>query len=805
MSGFLSFVTGTTTVPRPPTAPVVPRPGNNIANHGLTSGASTNTSTSVSTSPNTSPGISSHSTSDEGEILDSRQPRRSGSQPPSRTSTSTSLSTSHSQLSNHDQSFQAPNRVSTSDLCSPSGPSQQSIARKDGGSGSKKKARKPAAFETLIFVRPPPTSKAHPLNFQCQLVAPSPPTPNPRRTSINSLYPITSRQSTAPSVQSHRLSSHDATTPAGEYPPTDPNSNDVEELETPEDHALSRSPSVKSTNSVISTSTSGTIGGSSGLKRIVPLYNLNCHTVIACNISDAGTDAKVARFFKRNLEISSFGSLEPIEHWPPLPSSNTLQYQPLSSTSLAVYPASPQLTSTRKLSTSPSDTGSPRISLESTLSAGALDELNRGPLGMQENGGTTKRFLGKLFRKTPSKNGPRAGGERAVSSSGNFFSSFSLGEKEPRTSSEQRARSSRSSFTAPLSAAVTEAVNEAVVGGGSNKRAPYLGAPTLGTSPIVKPPLEGMKTSGRPSAYIWIVSKWATPGDVWSFAAISNTLPSFSHSPIPSPSDTSFSIRPPANNPDPRSLKPVSLVRFEWVRGRSSSTDKLSADCNSRPTSTRRVSASNIAASLPSQSSAGPATPPRRVSSQTERPSSSPNRVNLPGASNALRPYSSSLRSNVTPSPKGEVNLQVPESPSSNRGRPLSSPLDDDKSEPAEAEDEDEDDDPEDSETPWLCYITRISSVHAISNGAGIGNSGLSTDRILLGKLSPAPHHPKILAQLRMPYPMNPFPVEGINDSGFLSADQLKDVVCSTAMFLLVRESWGGLGKKKKDAAVRKN
>lgn len=55
-----------------------------------------------------------------------------------------------------------------------------------------------------------------------------------------------------------------------------------------------------------------------------------------------------------------------------------------------------------------------------------------------------------------------------------------------------------------------------------------------------------------------------------------------------------------------------------------------------------------------------------------------------------------------------------------------------------------------------------------------------------------------------MPYPTNAFQVEGVNDTGLLSPDQLKDVVCSTAMYLLAREGWGGLGKKKKEPVGKK-
>jgi hypothetical protein len=30
-----------------------------------------------------------------------------------------------------------------------------------------------------------------------------------------------------------------------------------------------------------------------------------------------------------------------------------------------------------------------------------------------------------------------------------------------------------------------------------------------------------------------------------------------------------------------------------------------------------------------------------------------------------------------------------------------------------------------------------------------------------------------------------------------LSPNQLKDVLCATAMYLFIREEWGGIGKKK--------
>jgi hypothetical protein len=43
---------------------------------------------------------------------------------------------------------------------------------------------------------------------------------------------------------------------------------------------------------------------------------------------------------------------------------------------------------------------------------------------------------------------------------------------------------------------------------------------------------------------------------------------------------------------------------------------------------------------------------------------------------------------------------------------------------------------------------------------------------------------------------MSPFALIGLKDKDSISSDALKDVVVTTAMWLFIREEWGGIGKK---------
>ncbi|KAK7447077.1 hypothetical protein VKT23_014291 [Stygiomarasmius scandens] len=162
--------------------------------------------------------------------------------------------------------------------------------------GKKKKDKKEkSANETFIFVRPPPAKTNHPLNLQVQLVPPHSRAPGgitPRQsidddaastTSGADLSRTTSAQSEA---SSYSTSGYNSTASSSGY-------------------ASASTTSFSSVNSV-----------SSGRRMIIPLYNLQAHNVMTNTIVDAGTDAKIAKFTKRGLEMIDLALLEPIEVWP---------------------------------------------------------------------------------------------------------------------------------------------------------------------------------------------------------------------------------------------------------------------------------------------------------------------------------------------------------------------------------------------------------------------------------------------------------------------------------------------------------
>jgi len=133
------------------------------------------------------------------------------------------------------------------------------------------------------------------------------------------------------------------------------------------------------------------------------------------------------------------------------------------------------------------------------------------------------------------------------------------------------------------------------------------------------------------------------------------------------------------------------------------------------------------------------------------------------------------------------------------------------------------DSDPEDSETPWVCTLKLRRGATPAAGDAQPQPPILQTQvlRIKVGTLSPTPHHPKVVAMLKVPFPLPDVEVErmgvvkrrGINIGGggppqnpdanldppynglVLTAEEIKDAVCSTGLWLVVREGFGGVGR----------
>jgi hypothetical protein len=140
-----------------------------------------------------------------------------------------------------------------------------------------------------------------------------------------------------------------------------------------------------------------------------------------------------------------------------------------------------------------------------------------------------------------------------------------------------------------------------------------------------------------------------------------------------------------------------------------------------------------------------------------------------------------------------------------------------------EEEDEDEDEqvnheedvgndsDPDDSQ--WTCTVsvqpvvpstsTRPSSVRKTSSYEQQHDQSI---RLKVATLSPTPHHPKVVCMLKVPFPLPDIGVDKVavhpRPSGpepgtglVLTAEEIKDVVQCTGIWLVVREGVAGLGK----------
>ncbi|KAG5219710.1 hypothetical protein IMY05_C4789000100 [Salix suchowensis] len=94
--------------------------------------------------------------------------------------------------------------------------------------------------------------------------------------------------------------------------------------------------SVSSFSSVASTSTNAS--SQPGRRMIIPLYNLQAHNVMTNTIVDAGTDAKIAKFQKRGLEMIGLAMLSQLKFGRRIAYQMTLGDLPITAPSKGGYP-----------------------------------------------------------------------------------------------------------------------------------------------------------------------------------------------------------------------------------------------------------------------------------------------------------------------------------------------------------------------------------------------------------------------------------------------------------------------------------
>ncbi|KAH9057629.1 hypothetical protein EDB87DRAFT_1779313 [Lactarius vividus] len=578
--------------------------------------------------------------------------------------------------------------------------------------GIKKKERR-TNNESFIVVRPPPAKSNHPLNLQVQLV---PPQSRDRDRSRSMDVSASSQE-------------HDGNTLSR----TTSNRSDVS--------MYSAYSSVTSFSSVTSTSTT------SSRRMIIPLYNLQAHNVMTNVIVDAGTDAKVAKFQKRGLEVLGLAVLEPVEVFGSHPAS------------LSLFPPSSNRTSIDEhhdliLHAAPRPGGPDGVhtpaSSALSLSSGGADPVSppastftRTDKNSTPTNGP-KKIFGKIFKKKDSQPSPPSPSPSS-SPTNNIFRAA-----RPSTGHETR-YSDQSARHPPARTLPSQSPSPSHLS--SIPASSHLQPAVLGIHPSCSSP--SYPPQGRPHSYTWIVRKWIKGSNESLFSNVIGNMNSLSLS------EERRHSRPP---PEEGTVE----VQFIWTRVNKSAPRAIGRV----PSAHRRT---------------GSASSLHRSGTIDKRTSATEKRL--------------SATSGISVSTGSEAGSAA------GRGR---------------GDDTGELSDPEDSETPWTCtlVVSRVGSSSALPargspDGSG-GSDGAATVRVRVATFSPTPHHPKVVALLKVPFPLPDIIVDqmqvcrrAVSAQGIarpswntdapeglvLTAEEIKDIVSSTGLWLVVRESIGGVGK----------
>ncbi|CAE6510947.1 unnamed protein product [Rhizoctonia solani] len=626
-----------------------------------------------------------------------------------------------------------------------------------------KKKQKPLN-ETFVVVRPPPSVSNHPLNLQLQLIPPTIPittTHMPRSASTST----TASTSSAGGERGYAA--------AGGVPNVPPVSAGLQSkkeaqrqqtTDTQDDDLLNRRvnrsdlslfySSMASSASVTSFSTVASTTTTSGTRRIIPLYNLSAHNVLQNTVQDAGTDATVSRFRKRGIDIVGLGILEPVEVHGIVPVGT-----------VASYPSGPQPCDPEGVS----DAGH-----GSNLGHGGVSESDHSP---PSQSGHLKDSSGGYLKDRPSQislhNQPSQSNIR-----GRISPSPPSQLREVTLPDETPKGSSGKGFFGKL----------------FKKKEP--GTPTTPTSPAFLSPSITPRGSSNIARGITPVNRTAmlTPQPTARPTNVHSARPTSVYSVVPpspataspsTPTATSY-LQPPVLGtqstlraevypPTGRPTAYVWVIR-EWTKG---------GGMFSVIVGTGGVDMVHIGVEVRFEWVRGKK---KREKGEYGPPAGRPVSVVSLGEDNLPLPEGASFRS-VSPDMRSRRGSETRP-----RTRSSASPTKP-RVQPSSSDDGDESD-PEDSETPWSCTL-RVLPVDSTTS---------EPLKLRLAHLVPAPHHPKVIGQFKMPFPLpdvhiqnleliprsvnDPFGME--REAGMvMSAEEIKDVVCTTALWLMVREGFG--------------
>jgi hypothetical protein len=580
---------------------------------------------------------------------------------------------------------------------------------------------------------------------------------------------------------------------------------------------------------------------------IIPLYNLHAHNVMTNVVLDAGTDARVAKFLKRGLEVIGLAFLDPVEVWNhgkagggPLsaeqPSTgsarNSIDNNPLSA------PA-PQTPESSAISLSSAGDPTPKARDVTPAVAVVLTTPPSTPTG-------AKKFFGKLFRR---KDSPIPG---VIEPSESLASSPLKTSLSLAIPSSPAKRNSLLLPDQPLSPLPSKDL--------------ILQPAVLGVQPMLN--ATSYPPHGRPTAYVWTVTKWLKGSPEGLLGGVKGMFQG----------DKSIRDEPMGE------LERQVEVRFEWTRverggkkkARRGGTDGtegtvgLSVGGGGKNTS-RRNSTALTDSNNPSVNSLHDKEKKTKRSSVVEGVRSGfglTAKRSMESARSKSPRRSGSITTNTTTSETGGGD----EARGSREG-------------------DAEESDPEDSEVPWTCtlYVARkltgfpfpsmtntpsgsrfsqrsrlqpnqnpsgsptpvqqqqqslgVQQTQSQSTPTSHGPPPPQQIKLKVATVSPTPHHPKVVSLLKIPFPLPDIDVSSVNvrkrvltpvgiarpvdshsstpgngtgnlnmqsfslngggrkqrDTGLvLTAEEIKDVVASTALWLVVREAMGGVGRDKR-------